>query len=221
MILKNRYQILYNSIPSTVKLVAVSKTQTVESIREVYDAGHRMFGENKAQELLTKYPQLPADIEWHFIGHIQSNKVKQIVPLVRVIHSIDSRRLLLEVENEARKNERKIDCLLEFHIASEESKFGLNMEEAREILRSEVLEKLNFARITGVMGMASFSDDPSIVRKEFRQLKKYFDELKEAYFKNSAAFREISMGMSGDYKLAIEEGSTLVRLGSAIFGERI
>ncbi len=220
MILKSSFPDFYHSIPSSVKLVVVSKNQPVESIQEIYDDGHRFFGENKAQELLTKYPLLPKDIEWHFIGHIQTNKVKLIAPLVHVIHSIDSLKLLQEVEKEARKNQRIIDCLLQFHIATEETKFGLNLGEARQILRSEAFSNLEFARITGVMGMATYSDDVSLVRNEFCRLKNHFDQLQNEFFSTTETFREISMGMSGDYQIAIEEGSTLVRLGTAIFGER-
>ncbi len=207
-------------IPAGVKLVAVSKTKPVEDILVAYNAGHRLFGENKAQELGAKHPQLPEDIQWHFIGHLQTNKVKYIIPFVALIHSIDRMKLLREVNKQAMKNNRVVDCLLQFHIASEETKFGLNMEEADELLSSEEYKKMGNIRICGVMGMATNTRDEAVVRNEFRHLNEIKKVLKEKYFRYSGHFKEISMGMSGDYKIAIEEGSTIVRIGSAIFGER-
>ncbi len=207
-------------LPETVKLVAVSKTKSVEAILEAYNAGHRSFGENKAQELSEKYPLLPKDIKWHFIGHLQSNKVKYIAPFVNLIHSVDSVKLLGEINKHAQKNDRVIDCLLQFHIATEETKFGLNLREAISILESDYFKSLLNVRIVGIMGMATFTDDHDLVRREFKSLKESFDHMKANYFSKVASFKEISMGMSDDYPLAIEEGSTLIRVGSAIFGSR-
>ncbi len=209
-----------NGIPEGVKLVAVSKTKPIEDILIAYNAGHRLFGENKAQELSSKYPQLPDDIQWHFIGHLQTNKVKYIIPFVSLIHSIDRIKLLREVNKQAAKVNRVVDCLLQFHIATEETKFGLNMEEAVELLSSEEYIKMENIRICGIMGMATNTKDVSVVRNEFRYLREIKEDLKERYFQGSKHFTEISMGMSGDYKIAIEEGSTIVRIGSAIFGAR-
>ncbi len=209
-----------NSIPSNVTLVAVSKTKPNELIEEAYSSGHRIFGENKAQELKNKAEVLPKDIEWHFIGHLQSNKVKYIAPYASLIHSIDSLKLLTEVNKQALKNKRIIDCLLQFHIATEESKFGLSLEEVDKILTSNEFSSLKNIRIVGVMGMASFINSEEQVRNEFTSLKHIFIQLKNSFFIQSENFKTISMGMSGDYKLAIEEGSTMVRVGSAIFGIR-
>ncbi len=209
-----------NTLPPGVKLAAVSKTHPAQDILEAYSAGHRCFAENKAQELSAKHDLLPADIEWHFIGHMQTNKVKYIAPFVSVIHSVDSLRLLQVINKEAQKYERIINCLLQFHIAGEETKFGLSYEEATELLESKDYQSLENTRISGVMGMATFTDDQNQVRKEFRQLKSFFGQLKTAFFSDDPHFCEISMGMSDDYLIAIEEGSTLVRVGSSIFGHR-
>jgi PLP dependent protein len=206
-----------NDIPSGVRLVVVSKTVPVETIREVYNTGHRIFGENRAQALIDKQPLLPGDIEWHFIGHLQTNKVKYIVPFISMIHSVDSLKLLKEIDKEAAKHGRIIPCLLQFHIATEETKYGLDLAEAREILGNPDLSALKNVRISGVMGMATYSDDENLVRSEFRNLKQIFEAIKAEYFYNDLNFKEISMGMSGDYKIAIEEGSTIVRIGTAIF----
>jgi PLP dependent protein len=211
---------LKSRIPQGVRIVAVSKTQPVERIREIYDTGHRIFGENRVQEITEKQPVLPADIEWHFIGHLQTNKVKYIVPFISCIHSIDSARLLEEVDKAARKSGRVIDCLLQFHIATEETKYGFDLPEAEAFLRSAAFREMKNIRITGVMGMATFTDDTLQVRKEFRALRHYFDQIKSHCFPEEPAFLELSMGMSGDYPIAVEEGSTLVRIGTAIFGER-
>ena len=208
------------SIPSHVTLVAVSKTKPNELIEEAYSSGQRIFGENKAQELKNKAEVLPKDIEWHFIGHLQSNKVKYIAPYASLIHSIDSLKLLTEVNKQAQKNDRIIDCLLQFHIAMEESKFGLSLEEVEELLTSNEFSSLKNINIVGVMGMASFINSEEQVRNEFASLKNIFTQLNNSFFKQSETFKTISMGMSGDYKLAIEEGSTMVRVGSAIFGIR-
>ena len=208
------------SIPGHVSIVAVSKTKPVAAIMQAYVAGQRIFGENKVQELVMKQSQLPSDVEWHFIGHLQTNKVKYISPFIRLIHSIDSLNLLIEVDKEALKNNRITSCLLQFHIATEDTKFGLSLEEAELILGSEHYKNMQNVRITGVMGMSSFTEDMEIVRKEFKTLKGYFLILKSRYFDHADSFRELSMGMSGDYLIAIEEGSTMVRIGTSIFGNR-
>lgn len=213
-------QILQETQNSQATLVAVSKTKPVEMIRELYDKGHRDFGENRAQELADKYEQLPQDIRWHMIGHLQTNKVKYIAPFVHLIHSVDRFKVLKEINKQARKNERIIDCLLQFHIAEEESKYGFDKKEVQDMLNSEAFSHLEHVRIIGVMGMATFTENMDQVRKEFRQLKQLFDFLKKEYFADQDTFKEISMGMSGDYKIALEEGSTMIRVGSLIFGAR-
>ena len=207
------------TIPENVTLIAVSKTKPVSDLQEAYDAGQRIFGENKALEMRDKHQELPKDVKWHFIGHLQTNKIKYIAPFVTLIHSIDSASLLEAVNKEAVKNNRVIDCLLQFHIAQEETKFGLDVEEAKTMIESDNFKKLNNVRIVGVMGMATFTDDENQVRNEFKTLKNIFDTLKENYFKDDS-FKEISMGMSDDYPIAIEEGATMVRVGSKIFGAR-
>jgi len=218
MSVKENLQEVIEKIPEYVRLVAVSKTKPNEMIKEVYDAGQRVFGENKVQELIVKYPALPKDIKWHFIGHLQTNKIKFIAPYVFMIEAVDSLKLLKEINKQAQKNERTIDCLLQFHIAVEEVKFGFSKEEAIEMLESESFQSLKNIRIAGVMGMATFTSNMEQVRNEFRTLKNIFDFFKKKYFDDN--FKEISMGMSGDYKIAIEEGSTNVRIGTAIFGGR-
>jgi pyridoxal phosphate enzyme (YggS family) len=212
---------LKEQIPGHVKLVAVSKIQPLEKIMEAYHAGHRYFGENKAQELIRKQPDLPHDIEWHFIGHLQRNKVKYLAPFVKMIESVDSKRLLQEINKQALRFGRVLDCLLQFHIATEESKFGFSLDEAVELLNDPETPGLENVRIRGVMGMATFTDDKEKIRTEFRNLKRIYDRLKKQFFMDDESFKEISMGMSGDYKIAIEEGSTIVRIGTAVFGERI
>ena len=214
---KDKLAFIQNQIPGTVTLVAVSKTQTVSAIQDAYDFGQRVFGENKVQELADKYTLLPKDIKWHVIGHLQTNKVKYIAPFVTLIHSVDSLKLLQEINKQALKNERTIDCLLQFHIAQEETKFGLSIEEAQEFLDSIDFALLKNVRIVGIMGMASFTSDSNQVRGEFQALRKIFHQLKTEYFPTKNSFKEISMGMSGDFQLAIEEGSTIVRVGSSIF----
>lgn len=208
------------NIPSQVKLIAVSKTKPVEMIQQAYDEGQRDFGENKAQEMAAKQPMLPDDICWHFIGHLQTNKVKYIASFVFLIHAVDTLKLLKEIDKQAFKNSRIIDCLLEFHIAEEESKFGLSRKAAGEILNSGAFSELKNVRICGVMGMATYTSDQEKIRREFRSLKEHFESLKKEFFRDKPEFREISMGMSGDYLLAIEEGATIVRIGSTIFGPR-
>lgn len=207
-------------IPSHVRLVAVSKTKPVEMLQQAYDAGQRDLGENKAQEMAAKQPNLPDDIHWHFIGHLQTNKVKYIAPYVYLIHAVDSLKLLKEINKQALKNDRVIDCLLEFHIAEEESKFGLTLGMAGEILKSDEFKDMKNVRICGVMGMATFTSNQDQIRREFNSLKKYFEALKDEFFIDKPEFKEVSMGMSGDYLLAIEEGATIVRIGSKIFGAR-
>lgn len=207
-------------LPSGVTLIAVSKTKPVEMIEEAYAAGQRVFGENKVQEMVDKYEQLPKDINWHMIGHLQTNKVKYIAPFVALIHGVESLKLLETINKEANKVGRVIPCLLQFHIAQEETKFGLTLDEAREILGSEAYRGMQNVRIAGVMGMATNTDNEEQIRAEFRHLKEIFDTLKREYFPGNADFKELSMGMSGDYPIAVQEGSTMVRVGSAIFGAR-
>lgn len=207
-------------IPENVKLVAVSKTKSNDEILEAYHSGHIIFGENKVQELIRKQQDLPKDIEWHYIGHLQRNKVKFLVSFVHLIHAVDSMRLLRTLQNEAKKANRKVACLLQMHIAQETTKFGLNMNELKEILESDDICEFDHVEIKGLMGMATYTTDKEKIRKEFQFLKHCFDTVKVNYFKNTDSFSEISMGMSGDYAIAIEEGSTIVRIGSLIFGDR-
>ncbi len=202
------------------RLVAVSKTHPPERIMPLYLKGQRIFGENRVQELQQKYEVLPKDIEWHLIGHLQTNKVKFIAPYISLVHSVDSLDLLKEINKQALKNNRVIDCLLQFHIATEETKFGLSEQEASDILHNPAFSEMKNIRVCGVMGMATFTDDQSLIRSEFRHLKSIFDSLKNGFFENSPWFREVSMGMSGDWEIALEEGSTLVRIGSLLFGHR-
>jgi len=203
-----------------VRLVAVSKTQPPERLLELYRAGQRIFGENRVQEMLEKRDALPDDAEWHLIGHLQTNKVKFIADFVQMIHSVDSLRLLAEIDKQAAKANRTIDCLLQFHIAQEETKFGLDETEAVALLQSPELQQMKHVRLCGVMGMASFSEDKTLVRSEFHHLQEIFQRIKKAFFPNDPHFREISMGMSGDWEIAVEEGSTMVRIGSLLFGMR-
>ena len=211
---------LKSTLPEKVTLIAVSKTKPVEVLQEAYDGGQRVFGENKVQEMVDKYEQLPKDIQWHLIGHLQTNKVKYIAPFVELIHSVDSLKLLQEINKQAKKYNRIIPCLLQFHIASEETKFGLNVEEATEILQDREFVELQNVDIVGVMGMASFTEDEEVVRDEFQTLHSYFALIKSHFFKFNPNFKHISMGMSGDYEIAIEEGSTMIRVGSKLFGGR-
>lgn len=207
--------------PDGVKLIAVSKTQTVAAILEAYNAGQRIFGENMVQEMVDKQTQLPADIEWHLIGHLQTNKVKYIAPFVKLIHGVDSLKLLQEINKQAAKHKRVIDCLLQIYIADEETKFGLGFDEAIELLRSPEYAEMQNIRIIGLMGIATNTKNEKQITTEFNELKVFFDGVKASFFRGNEAFREISTGMSADYKIAIEEGSTMVRIGSSIFGKRI
>ena len=209
------------TVPEGVTLVAVSKTKPISDLQEAYDAGQRSFGENYPQEMRDKHEALPADIQWHFIGHLQTNKIKYIITYVTLIHSIDTANLLEAVNKEAKKHNRVVDCLLQFHIALEQTKFGLDLDEARQLLDSEAFKEMQNVRICGVMGMGTFTDDMEEVRKEFKHLKSIFDTLKKDYFADQPQFKEISMGMSEDYPIAIEEGATLIRVGSKIFGARV
>jgi len=220
MSIKNNLLKIKSTIPNNVKLVAVSKTQSIEKIKEVLYEGHNIFGENKVQEIIKKQPLLPSNIEWHFIGHLQTNKVKYIVPFISLIHSVDRLNLLNEINNQALKNNRTVNCLLQFHIAKEETKFGLTLPEAEQIVNSKEFAEMKNVKITGVMGMATFTNDNSIIRNEFKELYKIYLHLKQNYFLKDNEFKEISMGMSNDYLIAIEEGSTIVRIGTSIFGER-
>ena len=207
-------------IPPHVQLIAVSKTKANSAILSAYNVGQRHFGENKVQELCDKWESLPKDIHWHIIGHLQTNKVKYIAPFIHLIHAVDSIKLLIEIDKQAKKNDRIISCLLQFHIAKEETKFGLSYSEAKEILESSAYSPLENITIIGVMGMASFVEDEKQIVTEFNELADIFKKLKETFFKNKDSFKEISMGMSGDYPLAIEAGSTMIRVGSTIFGSR-
>lgn len=207
-------------LPDQVRLVAVSKTKPVEIIQEAYDAGHKIFGENKALDLRDKYELLPKDIHWHYIGHLQTNKVKYIAPFVKLIHAVDSFKLLKEINKQAAKHDRVISCLLQFHIASEETKFGMNPEEAYELLNNPEVKEFKHIKITGIMGMASNTFDTDLIRKEFSYLRDVFQNVKFDFFLGDIFFREISMGMSNDFMIAAQEGSTLVRVGSSIFGSR-
>ena len=220
IMIKENLEKIRATLPEGVTLVAVSKTKPVSDLQEAYDAGQRIFGENHALEMRDKHEVLPKDIEWHFIGHLQTNKIKYIIPFVTLIHSIDSANLLEAVNKEAAKHNRVVDCLLQFHIAQEETKFGLDMDEARQLLDAESFKQMQNVRICGVMGMATFTDDENEIRKEFKHLKEIFDTLKKDYFAGQPQFKEISMGMSEDYPIAVEEGATLVRVGSKIFGAR-
>ena len=215
-----KYDEIRASLPAGVRLVAVSKFKPAEDIHALYQHGQRVFGENHAQEMRDKHAQLPQDIEWHFIGHLQTNKINYIAPYVSLIHSIDSFPLLKEVNKHAVKNGRVIPCLLQFHIADEETKFGFSIEECEEMLQSPDFQELKNVKIHGVMGMATFTEDQSQVRREFHHLHDIFDKLKADYFAQNLDFKELSMGMTDDYRIAIEEGSTIIRIGSAIFGPR-
>jgi len=206
---------------SKVKLIAVSKTKPAEVLMEAYNAGQRVFGENNVQEMVEKHEQLPKDIEWHLIGHLQTNKVKYIASFISLIHSVDSLKLLQEIDKQAAKNNRVIDCLLQIYIADEETKFGLGFDEAIELLRSEEFANLKHVRLVGLMGIATNTENAKQLKDEFYELHTFFDGVKLSYFRKEDSFKELSIGMSGDYKIAIEEGSTMIRVGSLIFGQRI
>lgn len=211
---------LRKELPERVSLLAISKYQPVEAVQEAYDAGQRMFGENHIQEMAAKAAVLPKDIEWHFTGHVQTNKIKYMASFVSLVHAVDSFRLLREIDKHAAKYGRCIDCLLQIHIAQEETKYGLTVDECRTLFVSEPWRDLKHVRIVGLMAMGSNTDDMELVRNEFRQMKQLFDELKETYFADEPSFCQLSEGMTDDYPIAIEEGSTIVRIGSMIFGSR-
>lgn len=211
---------LLTQLPSSVKLVAVSKTRPVSEILIAYNSGQRYFGENKVQELLNKKDLLPPDINWHLIGHLQSNKVKLIVPFISMIQSVDTFRLLTSINSEALKIGRVVDCLLQLHIAKEETKFGFSLNTLSEMIESKEFKNMNNIKVCGVMGMATYTSDTSQVRREFVSLTDSFNFLKNKYFSGDPGFKEISMGMSDDYKIAVQEGCTIVRIGSILFGER-
>ena len=219
-IAENIHRIEAELAGTPARLVVVTKTHPVEKLQEAYAAGARMFGENRPQEMAAKQPQLPADVEWHLIGQLQTNKVKLLAPFVHTVQSIDSLKLLRELDKHAAAHQRVINGLLQFHIAREDTKSGLTLAEAEEMLATPDFRQLRHVRLTGVMGVATFTDDEARLRQEFQELRGYFEHLKANYFADEASFCEISMGMSGDYSLAVAEGSTLVRVGSAIFGSR-
>ncbi len=212
------YQKLLNE--ADCKLIAVSKTKPIENLQEAYDAGQRDFGENKIQEMAEKFEALPKDIRWHMIGHVQRNKVKYMAPFVHLVHGVDSFKLLKEINKHAKKNDKVINCLLQVHIAKEDSKFGFNEEELEAMLGDELFKALENVRITGFMGMATNTDNVTVIQNEFHGLKVLMEKIKEGYKLPSLELNELSMGMSGDYEIALKEGSTMVRIGSAIFGER-
>ena len=218
--IKENLEKIKASIPESVTLVAVSKTKPNENIMEAYNSGHRIFGENRVQELTQKAEELPKDIEWHMIGHLQSNKVKYIAPFISLIHGVHKEKLLKEIDKQGKKIGRKIDVLLQFHIAQEDSKFGFDFEEAKEMLESEKMMSYEHVNIRGVMGMATFTDNREQIEDEFRTLNNYFEVFRSHFFKFNDDFNIISMGMSGDYEIAIEEGSNMIRVGSKIFGAR-
>jgi PLP dependent protein len=219
MNIKNNIERFTQVLPANCRLIAVSKTQPAEKLQEAYDAGQRIFGENKTQELTAKYEALPKDIEWHMIGHLQTNKVKYIAPFVSLIHSVDSFKLLSEINKQAVKVNRTINCLLQVYIANEDTKFGFSETELIEMLNSDSFKGLSNIKIYGLMGMATLTEDEKQIRKEFRNLKSLFEKIKTMQLP-SLDMRELSMGMSSDYKIALEEGSTLIRIGTAIFGDR-
>jgi pyridoxal phosphate enzyme (YggS family) len=206
-------------LPAGTTLVAVSKTKPVSDIQEAYEAGHRDFGENRVQEMCTKQEQLPGDIRWHMIGHVQRNKIKYMAPFVHLIHGVDSLKTLREIDKQAKKNKRIIDCLLQVHIAEESTKFGFSLQEVEDLVHSGELDFLEHTRIKGLMGMATFTDDSEQIRREFRSLKQLFDSLSQGSYTPYTS-TILSMGMSGDYRIALEEGSNMIRIGSAIFGAR-
>jgi len=220
MNIKNNITEIKHNLPVTCQLVAVSKTKPNELILEAYNSGQRLFGENKVQELTDKYESLPKDIQWHMIGHLQSNKVKYIAPFVSLIHGVDSIRLLEEINKQGSKVNRVIPCLLQVHIAEEETKFGFSETELLEAVQSPALATLKNINVVGLMGMATFTNDTDQIRKEFRSLKMLFEKVKTVKLPGQVIMQELSMGMSGDYKIAVEEGSTMVRVGSSIFGGR-
>jgi PLP dependent protein len=219
MNIKSNIKLINEMLPRHCRLIAVSKTQPIEKLQEAYEAGQRIFGENKVQELEKKQQALPKDIEWHMIGHLQTNKVKYIAPFVSLIHSVDSIKLLEEINKQGKKIDRKIPCLLQIHIANEETKFGFSKEEVLDLIKSYP-DSFTHVQLTGLMGMATFTTDQNQIRTEFKGLKLFFEKLKQVALPKGVEMKELSMGMSTDFKIAVEEGSTLVRIGTAIFGER-
>ncbi|MBD2754500.1 YggS family pyridoxal phosphate-dependent enzyme [Spirosoma validum] len=219
MTIADRLHQIESGLQGKAKLIAVTKTKPVEELKEAYDAGSRRFGENKVQEMVDKQPQFPADVEWHLIGHLQTNKVKYIAPFVSLIQSVDSLKLLQEINKQAAKHNRTIDCLLQIHIANEETKFGLSPDEAERLINAPELDNLSNICLIGLMGLATNTDNEGQIRQEFRGLKQLYDKLASSQHP-AIHFSELSMGMSGDYKIAVEEGSTMVRVGSVIFGSR-
>jgi len=221
MNVRNNIEAIQNQLlGKNCRLIAVSKTHAVERVQEAYDAGQRIFGENKVQELIAKQAVLPKDIEWHMIGHLQTNKAKQLVPIVSLIHAVDSYKLLEEINKQAKKINRIMPCLLQVHIANEETKFGFDGNELIDLIQSGKVDELDSIKIAGLMGMATFTEDKDQVRSEFKGLKKLFDQIATMNLPSNMEMKELSMGMSQDYQIAIEEGSTLVRIGTAVFGNR-
>ena len=220
MSISSEIERLNNELPSTVKLVAVSKFNPSEAIMEAYQAGQRIFGESRPQELLQKVQELPCDIQWHFIGHLQTNKLKMVLPYASLIHSVDSERLLMEINKYAVKNNLKVKCLLELFVAQEETKQGFSKDELLQLMDKLQQQPLEGVEICGLMGMASFVEDQQQIRGEFAALKEAFDQIREKYISTHPNFNELSMGMSGDYRIAVELGSTMVRIGTTIFGAR-
>ena len=218
--IQEEIQTIKAGLPESVRLVAVSKFHPIEALQEAYEGGQRIFGESKVQEMTQKYEALPKDIEWHFIGHLQTNKIKYMAPYVALIHGVDSYKLLSEINKQAAKAGRIIPCLLQIHIAQEETKFGFSTDECRTMLEEGNWRQLKNVQIAGVMGMATNTEDEAQIKREFSTLSAFFQEVKETYFREASSFKEISMGMSDDYPIAIEEGSTLIRIGSRIFGAR-
>ena len=220
MSIAQNIQEIRKNIPANVSLVCVSKFHPENAVMEAYKAGERIFGESRVQELMEKQPNLPADIQWHFIGHLQTNKIRYVVPFVSLIHGVDSFKVLREINKQAEITGRVVHCLLQVHIADEETKFGFTTGELKEMLDSDEFSKLKNIEIDGLMGMATLTNDTSKIRHEFRSLKNLKDEIKQLYFAHNKSFNELSMGMSDDYKIAIEEGSTMIRIGTSIFGTR-
>lgn len=220
MSIQNNINAIRLHIPSRVQLVCVSKFHSNNEILEAYQVGERIFGESKVQEMCDKHETLPKDIQWHFIGHLQTNKIKYIVPFVELIHGVDSIKLLEEINKQAQKSDKKVNCLLQVYIAKEDTKFGFTAEELVEFLKQDILKDFQHVSICGLMGMATFTNDKIQIRNEFKSLKSLFDTVKVDFFENKPEFKEISMGMSDDFQIAINEGSTMVRVGSSIFGAR-
>ncbi|MCU0419142.1 MAG: YggS family pyridoxal phosphate-dependent enzyme [Cyclobacteriaceae bacterium] len=220
MSIKSNIEHLERGLGRGCRLIAVSKTQPLEKIHEAYNAGHRLFGENKVQELVDKYQQLPGDIEWHLIGHLQTNKVKYIAPFVSLIHSVDSEKLLVEINKQGAKANRVVPCLIQLYIAQEDTKFGADVQDLHQWIRTGLFDRLPFVEVRGLMGMASLTADEAQLRQEFRTLKQTFEALKQEPLPGNVRMQELSMGMSADYPIAVEEGSTLIRIGTAIFGNR-